>query len=156
MPKIDWKKARLDYITDESMSYAKLAKKYHLNESTITRHSQKNGWIDLRKATMQKANELLPEKAGQQIADFQAEKLKIGKWMVGIGVKGLQDNPPTKAKEAKEIVKTGYKLATEAMGLDKPNVEFNLNQQNNYLTLDQLFANIERKAEEERKLEENN
>jgi uncharacterized protein YjcR len=152
MVKIDWRKARLDYVTDESMSYVKIAEKYKLNESTVKRHALKNGWVDLRQATLQRATELLPEKAGEQIANFQAEKLKIGKALIDASMTALEKegNKPNGFKQVREGIVSGYKIATEAMGLDKPNTQINLNQQNNFLTLDQLFLNIEKRAGEEK------
>ena len=44
----DWNAIRQEYITDESSSYRKLAQKYGVSLGAITRHSQAEGWQDLR------------------------------------------------------------------------------------------------------------
>lgn len=65
----DWNAIRQEYITDESSSYRKLAQKYGVSLGAITRHSQAEGWQDLRE---QVKNETIT-KSVDKISDEQSE-----------------------------------------------------------------------------------
>lgn len=149
MPKINWLKAQREYVTDPTLSYAKIAAKYGVSETAVKEWASKLNWQKLRSDTLQNVADRLPEKAGEQIAEFQAEKLKIGKWMVGVGVKGIQEKPPRNSREAREIVDSGYKIASEALGLDKPGTQVNI-QNNNFMSLSDFVGEMtKRKASRE-------
>lgn len=146
MAKINWIKAQREYVTDPTMSYAKIGDKYGVSETAVKEWAAKLNWQKLRADTLQNVAEKLPEKAGDQIASFQAEKLKIGKWMVGVGVKGIQEKPPRNAREAREVIDSGYKIATEALGLDKPNTQVNI-QNNNFMSLSDFVGQMQKRKE---------
>lgn len=46
---MDWKAIKTEYITDESSSYRKLAKKYGVNYTSIGEKARQEGWAEERK-----------------------------------------------------------------------------------------------------------
>lgn len=52
---MDWNKIKTEYITDESASYRKLAKKYGINYVTIGDRARKEGWAKERERYQTKA-----------------------------------------------------------------------------------------------------
>lgn len=46
--KFDAKKAEHDYVTDNSMTYRRIAQKYNVNTSTVTKYAKKGEWIKKR------------------------------------------------------------------------------------------------------------
>lgn len=69
--KFDAKKAEHDYITDNSMSYRKLAEKYEVNYTTVQTYGKKHCWVEKRK---QYQSELAQKTIGKTL-DKQSEKL---------------------------------------------------------------------------------
>ena len=69
-----WKKIRTEYITDESTSYRKLAKKYKVGVNAIVSRSQKEGWIKQREQyqteTVTKTIEKISEKESSRISKY--------------------------------------------------------------------------------------
>lgn len=45
---MDWETIRIEYVTDPSSSYRKLAKKYKVGVQSIVNHSTKEGWLEQR------------------------------------------------------------------------------------------------------------
>jgi hypothetical protein len=45
---VDWNAIKTEYITDESSSYRKLAKKYGVSLTAITNRAKKENWVELR------------------------------------------------------------------------------------------------------------
>jgi hypothetical protein len=78
--------------------------------------------------------------------NFQKQKLEVGKYMVSRGVEGLRAHAPRSARESKEVVEVGYKIATEAMGLDKAGVTVNVG----IMSIDDFDAELEHREKEER------
>lgn len=48
--KFDAKSAEQEYITDNSMSYRRLAEIYEVNYTTVSNYGKKHGWVEKRKA----------------------------------------------------------------------------------------------------------
>lgn len=46
---MDWQAIKTDYITDESSSYRKLAKKYGISHNIIGARAVKEGWVEQKK-----------------------------------------------------------------------------------------------------------
>lgn len=68
----DWKAIRNEYIADESSSYRKLAKKYGVSLTAITKRSKEEDWIGQRKQlkdkTMTKSIEKMSEKTADKLS----------------------------------------------------------------------------------------
>jgi hypothetical protein len=66
---VDWKAIRNEYIADESSSYRKLAKKYGVSLTAITKRSKEEDWIGQRKQLKDKTMTKSIEKLSQKTAD---------------------------------------------------------------------------------------
>ncbi len=66
---MDWKIIRNEYITDESSSYRKLAKKYGVSVTAITKRSKEEDWIRQRKQLKDKTITKSIEKLSDKTAD---------------------------------------------------------------------------------------
>ena len=83
----DWKMIKAEYIRG-GVSYRKLAEKYGVSLSSITRKSSKEKWADLRVQSEHKANTKIVESVASQeakrvdgiqtVADLLLEKIKHG------------------------------------------------------------------------------
>ncbi len=69
--KFNAKQAEHDYITDNSMSYRRLAEKYEVNYTTVQTYGKKFGWVEKRK----KYQSELARKTLEKTLDKQSEKL---------------------------------------------------------------------------------
>jgi len=66
---VDWKSIRNEYIADESSSYRKLAKKYGVSLTAITKRSKEEDWIGQRKQLKDKTITKSIESMSQKMAD---------------------------------------------------------------------------------------
>lgn len=66
---MDWNKIRNEYIADESSSYRKLAKKYCVSLTAITKRSKEEDWIGQRKQLKDKTITKSIENLSQKNAD---------------------------------------------------------------------------------------
>jgi hypothetical protein len=71
MAKVDWNKIRNEYLTDSTVSYGSLAKKYGVTKRAVQEQGTKAGWPQLRqdfadKAFEQFQDKLLDEKSNAQ------------------------------------------------------------------------------------------
>ncbi|MCM1286523.1 MAG: hypothetical protein NC213_09970 [Acetobacter sp.] len=67
--KFNAKKAEHDYITDNSMSYRKLAEKYKVNTATITKYAKKGEWVKKREKYQTKVAQRAIEKTAEKESD---------------------------------------------------------------------------------------
>lgn len=68
---MDWNAIREEYITDESCSYRKLAKKYGVGLTALYNHAKKEDWLGQRKQLKDKTI----TKTIETISDQRADKL---------------------------------------------------------------------------------
>ena len=68
---MDWKTIRNEYITDESSSYRKLAKKYDVSLTAITNKAKQENWIEKRRQFKDKTT----TKTIEVLSDKSADKL---------------------------------------------------------------------------------
>jgi len=146
MAKIDWLAAQRDYIADQTASYESIAEKYGVSKTAVAEVARKYNWVAAKEQALSKAVQKLHDNLPDRIAKFQEEKLSIGKFLVGVGVKGIQEKPPRTAREAREILDSGYRISTEAMGLDKPQTQVNV--QNTTLSMHDFVAQMQKRREE--------
>ena len=69
---MDWKTIRNEYITDESSSYRKLAKKYDVSLTAITNKAKQENWVEKRRQFKDKTT----TKTMEVLSDKSADKLK--------------------------------------------------------------------------------
>ena len=66
---MDWNAIKTDYITDESSSYRKLAKKYGVSLTAITNRAKKENWVELRRQFKDKVTTKNIEKISEKQSD---------------------------------------------------------------------------------------
>ena len=76
---VNWRKIKAEYIAG-GVSQRELAEKYGVSLRTITRRSQVERWVEIRKAADTKAVEKVTEKTAEIVADNAAllEHIKTG------------------------------------------------------------------------------
>lgn len=147
MAKINWLKAQQDYISDPSMTCEKIAVKYGVSVDAVNDWCQKLNWQKQRKEVTEKTAEKLPDKIAESAAQYQARKFAQGKQVADKAVNILMnENTKIGSKTANEMLTTGHKLQTEAMGLDNPKTQINVS--NTFITLEDFFEKLSAKAKE--------
>lgn len=116
MAKIEWSKAKTDYIKDETMSYAKLAEKYGVAKRTVAERAAKENWQKLRKDTSIKVHQNLSEKVGEVIATARARHIKLGLKLQKKGGKAIRNIKPKSFEEGRKAVVSGIQIEKEALG----------------------------------------
>lgn len=132
MAKISWSKALIDYLSDETASYSSIAQKYGISVQAVKKRASKERWQDLKVKTIQKVDQKLPEKIGEEIAQVNAKHAYIGRTLTDKGIKAMEEHKlaPRNFDEAKESIKDGIKIEREALNIqDKqmPSVAIQIN-----------------------------
>ena len=78
---MDWQAIKTDYITDESSSYRKLAKKYGISHNIIGARAVKEGWVEQKKQfqdkTLTKTLNAISTKQSQRASRLQSVTDKL-------------------------------------------------------------------------------
>ncbi len=119
MAKISWSKALIEYISDETTSYTSIAAKYGVSVQAVKKRASKEKWQNLRTNTIQKVDQKLPEKLGEQIAQVNAKHAKIGRLLTTKGIKAIKKGllTPRNFYEAKDSIKDGIKIERDALNI---------------------------------------
>ena len=99
--KANWHKALTDYISDESLSYDDISKKYNVSIDAVKRIAVKEEWVKLRSETKQKIIQKLPEKTGDKIAEVNARHANFAKILQGISIRAITSKEKGKEPEFK-------------------------------------------------------
>ena len=73
---IDWKSIKAEYIAGGT-SYRKLAEKYGVSFTTLTRTAKRERWVDLRQQAGDKAATKIVEKVSEKQADIGSKILDV-------------------------------------------------------------------------------
>ena len=138
MAKISWSKALIDYLSDETSSYSSIAKKYGVSVQAVKKRAANERWQDLRSKTIQKVDQKLPEKLGEEIAQVNVKHAGIGRTLTNKGIKAMEEHKlaPKNFDEAKESIKDGIKIEREALNIqDKqpPSIAIQINFTNSQI-----------------------
>ena len=151
MSKIDWPQAQSDYVGDSTLSLAKVGEKYGVSEVSVQKYAKKHSWKELRAETLQRIDELMPSKIAESESEFNAKKFKDGKELVSTAIKAIDNHRIIDLKSAIDLVKLGFKLQDQALGLDNPKNQINI-QNNNPMTLDQYWKLLDKDIEHEKEM----
>lgn len=72
---VDWDKARRDYISDNTMTYVKIAKKYGVVKKSVEQIASKQKWVETRRELGEKAEAEFRNKLLEQKSKIQDEHL---------------------------------------------------------------------------------
>lgn len=87
--KLDWKALKKEYVTDPTLSYADLAKKYGTSKNTVERHASKDKWVKSRQTVGEKAEAKAMEKAVDQLSEINIRHTSTYKAMQNLLAKNL-------------------------------------------------------------------
>jgi len=145
---VDWVILKNEYITDEKVSFRSLSEKYGISDTAIAERASREEWTKLRQKTLEKVGQKLVEKTTDKIASFLADKLTNGLHIVDVGMKGLGYRPPMNTRTSMQLIELGYKLSTEALGLNVPKNIVANTQDNKLISLDEFFKRMQERKEE--------
>ena len=74
---MDWKTIKTEYITDESSSYRKLAKKYDVPLNTLADRAKREGWAKKKKQSQDKVVTKSIEKSENEQIDRMARLMTV-------------------------------------------------------------------------------
>lgn len=123
MSKINWVKARADYIKDSTQTYALLAKKYGVSVDHLTHRAVEEGWTEERRKTTEKAQQKLPEKISESLAQVNARQAGLGKILQHVSAESLKMYKPQSFEDARLGILTGVTIERKALGLDLDEVK---------------------------------
>lgn len=134
MAKINWLQALQDYITDDTMSYEKIAFKYGVTKQAVALKASEENWVQLRSETRTKLIQQTKDKAADEMAQRNILHANIGRMLTEKAVRKVEDkeNPitPTSARDVREWIQAGVDIERRAYGMDrKDNVTFNISYQ---------------------------
>ena len=110
-------KIKSEYVTGYGITLKDLAEKYGLSFSYLQRKSANNGWTNSRLEYRSRVEKKVEEELAIDAASEQAELVRIGKTLMGIGLRNIiGENPRFKPKNAGEvlkIIKVGSKIVSD-------------------------------------------
>ena len=122
--KIDWLKARIEYIKDPTLSLERLAEKYDVAQQTMRKMSAEEGWVEMRDEFQAEVNRKVTENL-PKVADVKAERLaeksskRSKNWeILRNQLMALIVNIPIFDKEGKQIPMDESQVGTRARVLN--------------------------------------
>lgn len=117
---MDWNKIRNEYIADESSSYRKLAKKYGVSLTAITKRSKEEDWIGQRKQLKDKTITKSIESLSQKTADKLSRVSDLTDKLLDKLEKAIEELDIQTLKDVVRVKEIEYKNAKRP---DKPTKE---------------------------------
>ena len=115
---VDWKRIKAEYIAGGT-SYRKLAKKYNVSFTTLTRTAQRENWVELRQQAEDKTTTKILESVSDDSADKAVNIISVADKLLNKISELIDKAPNTQSiknltsalKDLKEI--KGYKSAAD-------------------------------------------
>ena len=146
--RVNWIKAREDYVLDPTITLENISDKYEVSVTVVKERSSKEKWVNLRQEVDKYLAETLPTQAGETQAQYLSRAFKEGKILSDIGLKTLHIRKGSiGTMTAKEMVVEGHKIQKSAMGLDNPQTQINI-QNNVYMPLSDLVKAMQKRKED--------
>ena len=125
MAKINWSKARADYLKDKSQTFNTISQKYGVNVKSVERVALKEKWFKKRGEVEEKTREKEVEKIAESISEINARHVKSGRILENEGLRAIVSGgmKPTSYKDARLSVLTGVSIQRKALGLTKKEVQ---------------------------------
>ena len=129
MARINWLKAKTEYISNPQETLLSIAGKYKVSHTSVKNKATKEDWGRLRQETSQKVDEKLPEKLGDKIASVNARQAGLGVAFQGMAIKAIQEKDengqpkikPVTIDEVRLLALTGVTIERQALNLEKNN-----------------------------------
>ena len=125
--KIDWQKAKTDYISDPQETYLSIAGRYNVNHQTVKDRALVENWTKSRLDTLQIADKKTTEIVADKIANVNARQASLGVALQGMSIKAIQEkdvngNPVIKPKtidDVRLLALTGVTIERKALNIEK-------------------------------------
>ncbi|MEK7577675.1 MAG: hypothetical protein AAB492_03625 [Patescibacteria group bacterium] len=119
MSKINWSKALVDYLKDETQSYASVARKHGVSLQAVKKRASREEWQGLRQKSIQKVNQELPELIGESMADINARHVQIGRALQAVALKVIKEKnlEPENFMQAVRSIAEGVKIERETLDM---------------------------------------
>jgi len=88
-PKIDWNKAKVMYVSDDTVTYLQVSKAFGVSHKGVKARGSAEHWRDQRRDVAEKINERLIEKSVDKLAEVNARHTSIYKNMQALGLSEL-------------------------------------------------------------------
>lgn len=79
MARIDWLAAKKDYLSDGSMSYMKIAKKYGVTNNAVGNRAKKENWVKLRQDLVGAADAEMQEEIVDELAEVNTRHVQTAR-----------------------------------------------------------------------------
>ncbi|OGH39053.1 MAG: hypothetical protein A2905_00440 [Candidatus Levybacteria bacterium RIFCSPLOWO2_01_FULL_36_10] len=125
--KIDWQKAKTDYISSQQETYLSIAGRYNVSHQTVKDKALADNWTKARLDTLQIADKKTTEIVADKIAQVNARQAGLGVALQGMSIKAIQEkdadgNPVIKPKTTDDIrllALTGVTIERKALNIEK-------------------------------------
>ena len=119
--KYDWFKLKKEFLSDPTMTYAKLAERHSMPVRTIQNRGNVHRWLALRTEIMKRAEEKALREIESKHAEIKFRHATIGKSLQAEGIQAINQKKkkPRTAKEALGFVTEGVRIEREAEGMEK-------------------------------------
>lgn len=122
--KVDWLKAKIDYIKDETYTLSDVAAKYGIDYGHLRNVAGQEKWVELRDEIKLKSDKRLTEIVSETIAQVNIRHAGIGKALQGIGLEAIKGGlRPNTFKDARLAVINGVSIEREALGIKQQEVK---------------------------------
>ena len=128
--RINWIEAKTDYITNVQQSYASIAKKYGVSDTSVEKTAAKEGWVALREETQLELQKALPKKLGEELAEVNSRHAVLGRKLQTTSETAINDGiKPKNYEQARLGILTGVNIERQALNIQdqKPVVAIQIN-----------------------------
>ncbi len=125
--KIDWLKAKIDYICNPKETYLSIATRYNVNHQTVKDRALAENWTNSRLKALQIADKKATETVADKIAEINTRQAEIGVAMQDMAMKAIQEkdadgNPiiqPKTTDDIRLLALTGTTIERKALNIEK-------------------------------------
>jgi hypothetical protein len=107
--KINWVKARNEYVSDPTVSYMDIAKRYGVAKKTVESHAKRDGWVNARQKVGDEAESRLEERIVDDLAKIDDRHSQTYEVAQAISLELLNmalENIRSEKKDAKQTGRT--------------------------------------------------
>lgn len=120
MAKVNWQIAKQDYISNPTLSYLDIAKKYRVSSRMVAKVGSSENWPRLRDEFAGKVQQKFIEKAPDVAMEARLRHLKYSKLLQAKSLGVVKDSKPRSFESAQSTLIAATKLENESLGIEPP------------------------------------
>jgi hypothetical protein len=120
MAKVNWQKAKQDYISNPTLSYLDVAKKYRVSPRMVAKVGSSENWPRLRDEFAKKVQQKFIEKAPDAATEARLRHLKYSKLLQAKSLGVVKNTKPKSFESAQSTLISATKLENESLGIEPP------------------------------------